>query len=1443
MSRKRRLRHLTRYVAAGAGIVTLAGTFLLAAAPAQAGTAVPRHGTHTSAAAASTGKAGRTGKATAQADKSAAQHYTDAGCNTASLKANYASCFAMVYTAIKNKIAATPDQPPPTALGPSDIQSAYKLPANAGQGQTVAIVDAYGDSTAESDLATFRSFYGLPPCTTANGCFQKVDQNGGTNYPPDNNSPNGGWDLEQSLDLDAVSAACPNCHILLVQGNDNSLQNLGIAENTAVSLGAKYVSNSYGVLGETSTETQFDQYYEHPGVAIDAATGDAGNVTNWPATNPDVAGIGGTTLTKDTSVPRGWDETAWADGGSGCSPYEPHPDYQNGINTDCPNNKAIADISADADPNSGLATYDTNGEGGWLQVGGTSLATPLVTAMYALAGPPVPGTFPVTYPYQDPNQSNDLFDVTQGSNGGCGNVLCNAGPGWDGPTGLGTPDGVNALTTGPHGDIAGEVTDKTTHNPIAGVTVTATGGFTATTNSSGNYDLTVPVGSYSLTAQAYGYKKKSVASVQVNQGQTTTENFALASVPSHTLSGTITDGSGHGYPLYAKISISGYPGNAVYTNPYTGQYSVTLAQGATYTLSVTPVYPGYNTATASVHIGASDVTKNVKVTVNQSTCSAPGYAYKYSGTTEGFTGWTGNTAQDGWSVVDNEGNGETWLFGANPTGEGAPPNTDGQFAIADSNHYPPANSQDTSLVSPVENLSGDTTPVINFDTWYNEFPFNQKADVDISLDGGQTWTNVWEQTTTSVDGHVSIPIPQAAGQSDVQVRFHFISTFGWWWSMDNVFIGNQKCVATPGGYVDGIVTDHNTSDPINGATVASQANPGQAGVSQATPDDPNLSDGFYWLFATPAGATPFKASDGNYTPSTQTVNVVDDAVVHQDWSLQAGHLSITPGSLSVTQTLGAATTKTVKFSNDGTEPMQVKLSEQDGGFTPMTGKASAKGAPLQQIKGTFSPDAMVKLAKTHAGAFAKARAAARQRLQLRQPTPNDPPWTSIANYPTSIMDNAVGFDGGSGKVYSIAGFNGSANVASSYVYDPSSQQWSQIADAPQALEAPAGAFLNGKMYVVGGWDSSGNASSTVYAYDPSSGSWAQEASLPAPLSAPAATVLNGQLYVVGGCTTGNCSPTSNAVYRYDPSGNSWSQLANYPTPVAFAACAGINGQVVCAGGTDADTNTSLKSTYIYDPGSNTWSQGADMPFDDWAMAYSGSGNQLQIAGGVTNDNATVTNQAAEYDPSSNSWSALPNANNAEYRGGGACGLYKIGGSTGQFAAQNFAEVLPGFDSCGTEDVPWLSESTDAFTLSPGQSQTVAVTMDSSAVSQPGAYAAKLTIGTDSPYQFAPIGVAMQANPPAAWSKVAGTVTDASTGNPIAGATVQICTQYNKSTGTCGQVTYTLKTDSSGSYQLWLNRGFNPLQIIAAKDGYQPATKLATLIKGIATTVNFALNKS
>ena len=170
-------------------------------------------------------------------------------------------------------------------------------------------------------------------------------------------------------------------------------------------------------------------------------------------------------------------------------------------------------------------------------------------------------------------------------------------------------------------------------------------------------------------------------------------------------------------------------------------------------------------------------------------------------------------------------------------------------------------------------------------------------------------------------------------------------------------------------------------------------------------------------------------------------------------------------------------------------------------------------------------------------------------------------------------------------------------------------------------------------------------------------------------------------------------------------------------------------------------------------------------------------------------------------------------------------------------------MLPGFNQCGAEDVPWLSESTDAFTLQPGQSATVVVTMDSSTVGQPGGYTAKLAVGTNTPYQVQPVGVSMKVTPPSTWSKIAGTVTDASSGNPVAGATVQICTMYSTQTGTCSPVTYTLKTDNSGNFQLWLNRGYNPLQLIAARDGYQPVSKVARLVKGSTTTMNFALKKS
>ena len=1358
-----------------------------------------------------------------QTQKAAEAHYTNAPCNRAQndyLEKHLARCFSVVRTALDHQINPSAD-PPPTALGPADIQDAYNLP-DTGDGMTVGIVDAFGDSHAEADLAQFRSFYGLPACTTASGCLTIVNQDGDTGpLPPDDP----GWGLETSLDLDAVSSACPKCHILLVQGDDNSLDNLGIAVDTAVSMGAKFVSNSYGVPGEAPDELGFDHYYDHPGVAVTASTGDAGNVTNWPATNPNVVAVGGTTLTSDSS-PRGWSESAWADGGSGCSPYEPKPDFQEGLSTNC-DNRAIADISADADPSTGLAVFDTLGQGGWLQVGGTSLSSPLLASMYALAGTPVDGTYPNSYPYAD---TGDLFDVTTGSDGTCGNVLCNAGPGWDGPTGLGTPNGVSALTTGPHGTVAGSVTDSSTGDAIAGATVSTPDGHSATTDGSGHYSLSLPVGTYDVTASAFGYADRTVSGVVVDEGQTVNEPFALDPVPSHTVSGTITDGSGAGWPIYAKITVNGASAST-YSDPYTGHYSLSLPEGATYAVHAVSQYPGYLPIDQDVTVGGSNQTVDLKAMVDPSTCSAQGYAYEYDGTSEAFSGWSGTTPQDGWTVTDGVGNGQTWSFD-NPGNRAAPPGSDGDFAIVDSDHYGIGNSQDTSLVSPAIDLSSQTSPEIGFDSDYNGYS-GQVGDVDVSTDGGATWDNVWEHTGDDTSGHVDIDVPQLAGQANARVRFHFTGTWGFWWGVDDVFVGNRSCVAQGGGLVAGIVRDGNTHQPLNGAKVAGHAHPEEFGISAATPDDPALTDGFYWLYSSQSGTTKFDVTDGKYTPASGNVNVAADFTTHKNWTLQAGHLTVSPGDVSASVRLGQSASRTVTFGNDGTSPVHVDLGEQSSTFTPMV--KGLKGAPVVHLKGTFTAKAMV----TQRSAQQRAKGIA---TPMRTTTPAAPPWTDIANYPTPTMDNAVA--SGDDKVYSVAGFNGIANVADGFAYDPATQAWSAIADAPAALEAPAGAFVDGHVYLVGGWDEAGNASSGVYAYDPSSDSWSQKADLPEDISAASAAVLNGQLYVVGGCTTGNCAPTSAKAYRYDAGSDSWTAIADYPEKVAFAACAGVAGEVVCAGGVNADTNVSTTHTYTYDPGSDSWTQAADMPADLWASAASGSGNKLQVSSGVVDNGAAVTNEGYEYDPAGNSWADLPAANNAEYRGGGGCGMYKIGGSTGQFNAQPFAEVLPGYDQCGGgADVPWLSEDPASFDVAPGQTVTVTVGMDSSQVDQPGTYDAKLGLATDSPYSITPIGVEMDVTPPKSWGKIRGTVTSAATGAPIPGATVDICTMYDGSSGSCGPVEFTLKTDADGYYQLWLAKGYNPLQVIAAKDGYSPKSKVVRITAGGTSTADFSLKKS
>lgn len=322
---------------------------------------------------------------------------------------------------------------------PADLQDAYNLPsATAGKGQTVAIVDAMDDPNAESDLATYRSQFNLPPCTTQNGCFKKVDENGGTNYPmPDSN-----WAGEISLDLDMVSAICPNCHILLVEASSADFQNLANAVNTAARLGANAISNSYGG-DEDSTIKNYASAYSHPGIAITASTGDSGYGVAAPSSFSTVTAVGGTTLNRGgnhANGSRNWSETAWSKAGSGCSQYIAKPEWQ--TDKGC-SMRTVADVSAVADPNTGVAVYDTYGQTGWVVFGGTSVSSPIIASVYALAGNAASLKInDASYIYK---HTDALNNVTSGSNGNCGNYLCTAGPGYNGPTGWGTPNGVGAF--------------------------------------------------------------------------------------------------------------------------------------------------------------------------------------------------------------------------------------------------------------------------------------------------------------------------------------------------------------------------------------------------------------------------------------------------------------------------------------------------------------------------------------------------------------------------------------------------------------------------------------------------------------------------------------------------------------------------------------------------------------------------------------------------------------------------------------------------------------------------------------------------------------------------------------------------------------------------------------------------------------------------------------
>jgi N-acetylneuraminic acid mutarotase len=734
-------------------------------------------------------------------------------------------------------------------------------------------------------------------------------------------------------------------------------------------------------------------------------------------------------------------------------------------------------------------------------------------------------------------------------------------------------------------------------------------------------------------------------------------------------------------------------------------------------------------------------------------------------------------------------------------------------------------------VSPVIDLSAVADPVIRFNQELRLFAggLEEFGNVDLSTDGGATWETVLQQILDPALGpqETVIGIPQAAGEPDVRLRFHYgNANFEFWWQIDNVTVGT--CTPEAGGLVAGLVADRNTGAGINGATVTG---PVDSVRSSATQDDQAQPDGFYWLFSPATGDQPFTASSGNYASQTAQVNVESDRTTRQDFSLPAGRLTVEPASLAADVPLGASRQRAVTITNDGTAPVALDLHERGGDFEILR----ADGSRLSEQEILSSPGAPVRRVEVDvpfaqlAGAPTEVQGAQEQTAQL----PHPEPWIDLPNFPRTVFDNNVVVV--DGRVYSFSGLVGGAGSSAAYVFDPVARTWTQLANMPgrARLQAAEG-VIDGRIYLVSGW---GDLDTTTLIYDPATGEWTTGVDAPAGRAAAGNAVLDGDLYVVGGCTSGQCTQPAADVFRYDPASDRWETLASYPVPAAWQSCGAIAGLLYCAGGVTTG-GVATTRTYRYDPVVDAWERVADMPFDLWGGGHAGADGRLLVAAGVTGNSTVVTNQGFAYDPATDAWEDLPATNHTLFRSGSACGLYKVGGAafspSSGFIPDDAVEVLPGFDQCAA-DLPWLSVNPATATLDPGDSLVATVSLDGD-VAQPGSYTGAIRIREDTPYQVTSVDVTMTVTAPASWGTIAGTVTAVSCRGdqaPLPDATVQLST---------GVLEQTLFTNELGEYAYWLDGRHSPVMMIVASDGYQPQVRQTVVAAGEVTVEDWTLRR-
>ncbi|GIG64649.1 S8 family serine peptidase [Phytomonospora endophytica] len=1045
--------------------------------------------------------------------------------------------------------------------------------------------------------------------------------------------------------------------------------------------------------------------------------------------------------------------------------------------------------------------------GGYQSMSGTSMAAPHTTAVVALmwsAAPALIGDVAATKALLD-DTARDTEDLE------CGGTLDD-----NHVFGEGRLDALAAVEASPRGgtgSLSGTVTGDGT--ALAGATVVIDGPMdrTLTTGADGKYNVSVAsVGDYTITASKFGYGTET-ATGTVTEGQATVVNLALEAVPSGDVEGVVTDGGGQGWPLYAKVSVTGTD-MFTYTDPATGEYALTLPSSQ-HVLHIESVIPGYTAADVPVDASTGG-SVDVALTPAAS-CTTPGYEFDY-GNLALAERFTSTSTPAGWTVVNNSTTGGIpWAFndpGARKNLTGG----DGGFAVADSDESGSGKNVDTDLISPAFNLSTSATKVLTFNSDLNMLT-QDVASVSVTTDNGATWSKLWEYTNGQdrrgprVE---SIDLSAIGTATAVKVKFHYVGSFDWWWEIDNVQIGTPDCVATDGGLVVGNVLDQNAGTTLNGAKVTDTVS-GASAITAATPDDTQLADGFYWLFTDATGPHDLTASKSGYVADTNTVDVANHGTTEADFTLGAGRIVVDKTQLDSVVTLGAGWTHDVTFTNTGTAPATIEISENGGTWT-----ASGAGAPFTVL----NPDQKADLSAKPATAPAKPESTTDSSVTA------DDAWAPIADYPVEVFDATAAY--GDGVLYAVGGTVDEAQTGAGYKY--SDGAWTPIAEMPTARNQPQAEYIGGKLYVAGGWLESGATATQVEVYDPASDSWSTAAANPTGRAAAGHASVDGDLYLVGGCADDQCA-MSDDVVSFDPGSNTWSTHAAYPVPTAFISCGGLEGTLVCAGGFDDQSPTT--GAYAYDPAADAWTALPNMPLSLAGSAYSAANGKLVISGGWLNG-AGTTNATVAFDKASGAWETLPNNTAPRARTTGACGFFKVGGWQTNWIGTNDAETLGGLDDCGgSADVPWLKESVQTATILPGKSKTVRVTTSARAadgVTQPGTYTAGLSVKTGTPYGALAIGVKMLVAPTANLGKLVGTISGKACDGSISvitGAQVQV---KNVATG----VRTDLKTDAKGNYAWWFAAA--KYQVIVSKDGWAADVAVFTLKKQQVNTLSFTLDK-